>query len=198
MRAILSTLLVLAVLPVATAVAAEPGELARAAPTAAAPGPASPVVPPQAVVEKLGYGDRLFLAGERRNALFAYLDAVYMEPRYAPARVKLGRAYLALRYPALAVAQAEAALAADPEDAGAARLLTEAKDAVERAAAARPAPVAASTARAASPGIPDPPPPSGTRRVFRLQPDADARSGASGPATSAAGRVPAAATSPAR
>jgi hypothetical protein len=206
MRALLSTILVLAVLPVATGIAAEPGEAARTAPAEAAPPvPASLVVPPQALVEKLGYGDRLFLAGDRRSALFAYLDAVYMESRYAPARVKLGRAYLALRYPALAVAQAEAALAVDPENADAARLLAEAK-AGERAAEARPAAATASAARAAAPAaVPDPPPPSGTRRVFRMQPEPDGRSaahqmseGTAGPSTSAGGRVPAAATSPSR
>jgi tetratricopeptide (TPR) repeat protein len=86
-----------------------------------------PVVPTQALVHKLGKGDRLSLAGDHRNALFAYQDAVYMQPGYAPAHVRLGRAYLTLRYPAKAIAQAEAALAADPESADARTLLEEAR-----------------------------------------------------------------------
>jgi tetratricopeptide (TPR) repeat protein len=142
----------------AAAAAAAPEPVA--APEAAAPGPKAPppVVPTQAVVEKLGYGDRLFLAGEYRNALFAYQDAVYMQPRYAPARVKLGRAYLALRYAPQAIAQAEAALAADPESADARTLLDDASSTPPRfAPPAQPAAAAA-------------PAPRSGPRVFRLTP----------------------------
>jgi hypothetical protein len=134
---------------------------------AAAPAepPASPsVVPAQAVVEKLGRGDRLSLSGDHRNALFAYQDAVYMQPGYAPAHVRLGRAYLALRYPARAIAQAEAALAADPGSAEARKLLVEARVALAREAGPDPAPSAGS-------------------RVFRLAPPDDGAPPQRDPAT---------------
>jgi len=124
-----------------------------------------PVVATQALVEKLGQGDRLFLAGDHRNALFAYQDAVYMQPRYAPSRVKLGRAYLALRYAAQAVAQAEEALAADPDSGEARKLLEEA-----RSAPARPA-VASSPGAEAAPVAASPPPPRSSPRVFRFTPE---------------------------
>jgi tetratricopeptide (TPR) repeat protein len=115
-----------------------------------------PVVPTQALVERIGKGDRLFLSGEHRNALFAYQDAVYMQPGYAPAHVRLGRAYLALRYPAQAIAQAEAALAADPASA-------EARELLEKARAAAAGEPGAELAPAAS-----------GPRVFRLAPQESA------------------------
>lgn len=122
----------------------------------------------RAVVEKIGQGDRHFLERDHRAALFAYQDAVYMAPDHAPARVRLGRAYLALRYPERAVEQAEKALALDPASADARRLLEEA-----RTSSARPAlpgapaggPPGAATAEpppAASPAQP---------RVYRLTPE---------------------------
>jgi tetratricopeptide (TPR) repeat protein len=125
---------------------------------AAAPaeqGARPPMVPTPALLEKLGRADRLFLSGDHRNALFAYQDAVYMQPGYAPARVGLGRAYLTLRYPAQAIAQAEAALAADPESADARTLLAEAR-------------------AAASPEAPPEPSPAAGSRVFRLAPQGGA------------------------
>ena len=125
---------------------------------------AEPVAPTQALVEKLGQGDRMFLAGDYRSALFAYQDAVYMHPRYAPARVRLGRAYLALRYPAQAIEQAEAALAEEPESADARKLLDEA-----RAAPPKPGPAAADTATPAR----------GAPRVDRLTPEPDPQSASS-------------------
>jgi tetratricopeptide (TPR) repeat protein len=130
--------------PTASAAPAAP-----AAPTA----PARPaVIPTQALLDKLGQGDRAFLASDHRGALFAYQDAAYLEPGYAPAHVKLGRAYLALRYPALALAQAEQALAIDPTSADALRLAEDAKNPVARAAPPAPArtaepPAAAPAAR---------------------------------------------------
>jgi tetratricopeptide (TPR) repeat protein len=149
--------------------AAAAADAAAAAPSAAAAAPEAkapaPVVPIQAVVEKLGYGDRLFLAGEYRNALFAYQDAVYMQPRYAPARVKLGRAYLALRYAPQAIVQAEAALAADPESAEARKLLDDASSSPPRFVA----PPASQQPAAAAVPAPRPGP-----RVFRLTPQPDA------------------------
>jgi tetratricopeptide (TPR) repeat protein len=163
---------------------------AAVAPRAAAaePAPAPPGVPSPQVVEKMGQGDRLYLAGDYRGALFAYQDAVYQQPRYAPARVRLGRAYLAMRYPAQAIAQAEAVIAEDPENAEAKKLLEEAKAAASKAAStpatAAPGTAAAAgataaggaaagdTAAGASPGAAGatkPPP-----RVYKLPPDADA------------------------
>lgn len=159
MRALATTLVLVAT----TAAAAPPGDAgvdtspapALAAPAAAAPvaAPAQPapapgataerppasVVPTQAVIDRLGQGDRLLLEGDRRGALFAYQDAVYAQPGYAPARVRLGRAYLALRYPDFAIAQAEEALAVDPASAEARKLLEEARAAPPRPTVAAPA-----------------------------------------------------------
>jgi tetratricopeptide (TPR) repeat protein len=83
--------------------------------------------PSAAVAEKLAQGDRALAGGDLRGALFAYLDAVYAQPAYVFARVKLGRAYLAMRYPAFAIAQAEKVLAADPGNADAKRLIEDAR-----------------------------------------------------------------------
>jgi tetratricopeptide (TPR) repeat protein len=176
-----------------------PVEPAGAAPAPSAPAtpgaavPAAPAQPPpplsQAAVEKLGQGDRAFLVHDYRNALFAYQDAVYLAPRSAVARVKLGRAYLALRYAARAVEQAELALAADPASADARRLLDEAKNPVARpapAAAARtqpprsaPTAVAPAAAPIAAAAPPKP-------RVYRLTPESNAVAPAGGPPASPA------------
>ncbi len=118
----------------APAVAPVPVTAAQAAAATATAAKAPPAPVPQALVEKLGQGDRAFLAGDHRNALFAYQDAVYLAPRSAVARVRLGRAYLALRYPAQAAAQADQALALDPESVEARKLLDEAKAAPVRPA----------------------------------------------------------------
>src|SRR5512146_302607 len=134
--------------------------LALALALAASDAVAEPVAPTQALVEKLGQGDRMFLSGDYRSALFAYQDAVYMQPRYAPARVRLGRAYLALRYPAQAIEQAEAALAEDPDSADARKLL-------EQARAAPPKPGPAPAAEASPAPRPGP-------RVYRLTPEPQA------------------------
>ncbi len=138
------------------------------APAHVAASPAAPVVPSAALIEKLGQGDRLFLAGDHRNALFAYQDAVYLQPAYAPARVKLGRAYLALRYAPQAIAQAEAALATDPGSAEAQKLLEDAKTAPARGAVPpAPDPRAPAAAVAVAPAAPAP-------RLFRFTPEVDA------------------------
>ncbi|HVI94981.1 MAG TPA: tetratricopeptide repeat protein [Anaeromyxobacter sp.] len=162
---------------------AAPASAAPAAPaattapaTASAPSSTPPpvtAIPPQipmvttpsaAVAEKLAQGDRAFAGGDLRGALFAYLDAVYAQPAYIFARVKLGRAYLALRYPARAIEQAEKVLAADPGNAEAARLVQDAK-----APLARPATAAAPAAQKDTP------------RVYRLTPNPEAAP-AAGPA----------------
>jgi tetratricopeptide (TPR) repeat protein len=149
--------------PTAAGAAASPASAAE--PATKAPPP--PVVPSQALVEKVGQGDRLFLAADYRNALFAYQDAVYMEPRYAPARVRLGRAYLALRYPAQALAQAEAALAAAPDDPEAKKLRDDARNPPVRPAAP-PAEAAYGVGASAAGQAPRSAP-----RVFRFTPEGD-------------------------
>ena len=69
-------------------------------PRASAPPPAVPleIGPGLPIVEKLAQGDRAYAAGDVRGALFAYQDAAYSAPGSCAARVKLGRAYLALGY----------------------------------------------------------------------------------------------------
>lgn len=138
------------------------------------PGSGAVAVPiSQAVVEKMGQGDRHFLERDYRAALFAYQDAVYMAPDHAPARVRLGRAYLALRYPERAVEQAEKALALDPASAEARRLQEEA-----RTPAPRPAPPGAPTGGAPGGAIAEPPPsaPHAQPRVYRFTPEPAPRS----------------------
>ena len=142
-----------------------------------APSPASAsAVPTQALVDKLGQGDRLYLAGDYRNALFAYQDAVYMQPRYAPAHLRLGRCYMAMRYPVQAISQAESALAEEPENTEARKLLAEAKD----AAAKLPPPPPGTAAASESAAKPAP-------RVYKLTPEGEASAAApSAPAGAAA------------
>jgi tetratricopeptide (TPR) repeat protein len=127
-------------------------------PAGASPGAAAPLSP--AVIEKMGQGDRAFLERDYRNALFAYMDAAYLAPGSAVPQVKLGRAYLALRYPARAIEQAEKALAMDPDNAEAKKLIEEA-----RSAPGSTSPPAAQAAAkpAATPGP----------RVFRFVPEVE-------------------------
>jgi tetratricopeptide (TPR) repeat protein len=157
------------------AAAASSGAVAQpaaAAVTAPPPARRPAVVPSQAVVDKVGLGDRLLLAGDLRAALFAYQDAVHAQPAYAPARVRLGRAYLALRYPGLAIPQAEAVLAEDPENADARKLLDDAQKAPPRAMpGAGPGSTPAPASGAATPGRPG-------ARVFKLAQDPDAKAAA--------------------
>jgi len=120
---------------------------AAAASSAAAPAAPGAVAPSAAVQEKLAQGDRAFVAGDPRAALLAYLDAVYAQPAYVHARLKLGRAYLALRYPAFAIAQAELVLAAEPNQPDALQLIEEARRTPGREIAG--APPAAAPARQA-------------------------------------------------
>jgi tetratricopeptide (TPR) repeat protein len=137
-----------------------------------APTSTAPSAPPQAAVEKLGEGDRLYLAGDYRNALFAYQDATYIAPRHAPAHVRLGRAYLALRYPDKAIEQAELAIAEDPEAPDARKLLEEARAQAESGggAVASPLPAVASPA----PARPGP-------KSYKLSPPAEEAKPASAP-----------------
>ncbi|WP_243337274.1 tetratricopeptide repeat protein [Anaeromyxobacter soli] len=140
--------------PTATAspvVTASPAQTPPASPAATPTAASVPVAPTAAVAERLAQGDRAFGAGDVRGALFAYQDAVYLQPGYVFARVKLGRAYLALRYPAQAIAQGELALASDPTSDDARRLLEEARAARVPAPAlsASPTPQPAAAAPAA-------------------------------------------------
>ena len=75
---------------------------------------------------------------------------MYLQPGYVLARVKLGRAYLALRYPAQAIAQAELALAADPANEEARRLSEDARAPLHAAtpSVVQPAPSASPSAPA--------------------------------------------------
>jgi tetratricopeptide (TPR) repeat protein len=164
--------LALLVVAAQTAGSGEPKPPAAPAPPAAG-APLSP-----AVIEKMGQGDRAFLERDYRTALFAYLDATYAAPASAVPRVKLGRAYLAMRYPARAVEQAEKALALDPENADARKLLEEAR----------------SAAASAPPATSLPPPPQGKpaatapgARVYRFVPDADASASGAGAAPASGG-----------
>jgi tetratricopeptide (TPR) repeat protein len=146
--------------PSAAAAGAAPASTASPTPTPSAGPPPVTAIPPAiplapaptaAVAEKLAQGDRALAAGDLRGALFAYLDAVYAQPAWIASRVKLGRAYLALRYPALAIAQAEKVLAAIPGDADATRLIEDARKPPAPAAVATPAPAASARAQAPSP-----------------------------------------------
>jgi tetratricopeptide (TPR) repeat protein len=130
----------------AQAPAAAPAATPAAAP-AAVRSPAPPARPP--AKEKLAQGDRSFAEGNLRAALFAYQDAVYLEPGAAGGHVRLGLAYFALRYPARAVEQARLALALQPTSEEARALLEEARAYLEesRAAPARSPPSRARTGR---------------------------------------------------
>jgi tetratricopeptide (TPR) repeat protein len=147
---------------------------------ASAAAPARPVVaaPSQALIDKLGAGDRAFLATDFRSALFLYQDAVYMAPTAVSARLRLARCYAALRYPAQAEAQVLQALEIDPGSAEASRLLAELRNPPPRppssprvalpevgAAAAVPMPLAPP---AAAPPAAAPPPTSGSPTSYRL------------------------------
>jgi tetratricopeptide (TPR) repeat protein len=144
-------------LPLALLLAAWQAAAAQEPKPAAAAAPLSP-----AVIEKMGQGDRAFLERDFRNALFAYMDAAYLAPTSAVPRVKLGRTYLAMRYPARAIEQAEKALAMDPDNADAKKLIEEARNAP------------GSTSPAAPQTAAKPAPATSAPRVFRFVPDADA------------------------
>lgn len=92
--------------------------------------------PTPAVREKLGEGDRAFVAGDFKTALFAYQDATFAQQAYLGSRIKTGRAYLSLRYPAFASFEAEVVLASDPSNPEAAALLDEARRTQPRTGAA--------------------------------------------------------------
>jgi tetratricopeptide (TPR) repeat protein len=167
----LALLLVLAQAPAAAATPASlpPPPAAPSGGPAVAPAPTTGAVSadaalPRAAVEKLGAGDRAFLDRDYRSALFAYMDAAYLAPASAAPRAKLARVYLALRYPERAIDQAEKALAVDPANGEARKVLDEARSGGAQAAAPRAAP---SGSPAAAPRGGAPPAP----RVFPYAPE---------------------------
>jgi tetratricopeptide (TPR) repeat protein len=175
------------------AAAASPVSALAVAPPASAPRRAT--APTQPVLDKLAAGDRALAAGDLRGALFAFQDAVYAQPSYPFARVKLGRAYLALRYSALAAAQADEALALDPASPDALELAKAARSpmpprpapAAELVPASSSLPVNARAAAVRTEG-----PPSEGPRVYRLADPTelapDAAPAAAAPAPTAAPR----------
>jgi tetratricopeptide (TPR) repeat protein len=133
-------------------------------PAVAAPAPPTPAAPTRALIEKLGAGDRAFLSGEYRPALFAYQDAVYLDPTSAVARIKLARAYAALGHKDQAELQLKQALELDPDSGDARKLLAELAN--PPPVAPRPAPVV--TAIVPPPAPTQPP----SQKVYRLTDDA--------------------------
>jgi len=140
-----------------------------------------PAAPSRAFIEKLGAGDRAYLSGDYRSALFAYQDAVYLDSTSAAARVRLARAYLGLRHPDQAERQLRQVLELDPSSGEARRLLEELANPPSPTAAAVPAAAIAAAPRPAQQAPPTP-------MVFRLTDDAGTQPV---PATAPAGAAPA-------
>jgi tetratricopeptide (TPR) repeat protein len=122
--------------------------------------PAPPVVAPAvaaappspALLDKLALGDRLQNAGDYRGALFAFQDAVYLDPRHAVARVKLGRAYWILRYVGQAEEQWLQASTLAPNDPSIAHMIEEARKAPRPAPAGAPEPAPVGQPGSGAPG----------------------------------------------
>jgi tetratricopeptide (TPR) repeat protein len=170
-----------------------PAAAAAVAPPAAPP--AAPAPPSRALIEKLGAGDRAFLIGDYRTALFAYQDAGYLDPTSAVARVKLARAYAALGHRDQAERQLRQALELDPANDEARKLLEEPANPPRGAAS----PAAAATALVAPLVVA--PAPTAPPRSYRITDDVGApppdpgRAGAGlvlGAGATAVGPVPAA------
>jgi tetratricopeptide (TPR) repeat protein len=83
----------------------------------------TPAAPTPALIEKLGAGDRAFLSGDLRTALFAYQDAAYLDSTSAVARIRLARAYVALGHKDQAQRQLRQAAELDPGSVDAGKLL---------------------------------------------------------------------------
>jgi tetratricopeptide (TPR) repeat protein len=176
MRPLAPLVLLLPALAVAQATAATPPSAAPAA-SAAAAAQASAAPLPQATLDKIAEGDRSYVAGDFRQALFAYQDATYLSPRSAAARVRLGRAYLALRYPDRAVESAQQALADDPESTDAKTLLEESRtQAATGGGVATPLTAMPATPAPAKPGP----------KTYKLTPPPDEAKPPSGPRALAA------------
>jgi tetratricopeptide (TPR) repeat protein len=128
----------------------------------AGPPLATPAVPSRELVEKLGSGDRAYLAGDYRTALFAYQDAAYLDPTSAVGRVRLARAYAALGHRDQAERQLKQALELDPGNGEAQKLLD---DLSRPAAESAPVPAAAAIPALVAPAATSSP------RVYRLTDD---------------------------
>ncbi len=155
--------------PAGIAAAQSPAAAGNTMP-APAPGAevAAPLAPPASVlVEKLGAGDRAYLSGDHRTALFAYQDAVYLDSTSVAARIRLARAYLRLGHPGQAEQQLKLALDLDPASAEARKLLEELASPPQPARAAAPAVLPGAMPRPA----PATPP---SQLVYRLTEDAGA------------------------
>jgi tetratricopeptide (TPR) repeat protein len=148
-------------------------------PAAQASRPAvEPAAPPSpALLDKLALGDRLQTAGDYRGALFAFQDAVYLDPRHAVARVKLGRAYWILRYVGQADEQWQQASALAPNDPSIAHMIEEARK------APRPVPAGSEPPGAGQPASPSVPggagqgtgaAAAGGPRIYKFVPDSGA------------------------
>jgi tetratricopeptide (TPR) repeat protein len=145
-----------------------PAPLPGPPPPAAAgrvPAPPTPAAPTRALIEKLGAGDRAYLSGDHRTALFAYLDAVYLDPTSAAARIRLARAYAALGHRDQAERQLQQALELDAGNSDALKVRDEL---ASPAAPGAPVPVITSTVPAPSPVAPPAPP---APRVYRITDD---------------------------
>lgn len=115
----------------------------------------------------MGAGDRAYLAGDYRAALFLYQDAVYLAPGASAARLRLARAYAALRYPEKAEAQLRLVLDQDPTNAEARKQLDELKSPPRVAPAAGEPPAAEGTGGAAAAAA------ASTPRTYRLTPEVE-------------------------
>lgn len=89
--------------------------------SAATPAPAPG--PNPAALQKIAKGDELAAAKDQQLALYAYLDAINLDPRNVQARLKLAAQYARMGHPQQAAQQWELALALDPGNEEAARNL---------------------------------------------------------------------------
>jgi tetratricopeptide (TPR) repeat protein len=148
--------------PAAPAPLMPPPVVAAPAPAPPTAAPLTPATPTRALIEKLGAGDRAFLSGDFRPALFAYQDAVYLDPSSAVARIKLARAYAALGHRDQADRQLKQALELDPDNNEARKLMAE----LANPPPAAPPPVPVVTTIVPAPASAPTPPPS--QNVYRL------------------------------
>jgi tetratricopeptide (TPR) repeat protein len=134
----------------------------------------APVPAPSAnplALQKVAMGDQFVAAKDFRLALYAYLDAVNLDPRSVPARLRLAALYARLDHLEHAIAEWEFALALDPGNSEAVRSMAEARATLERRAA----------------GLPDGGgPPASTSRIYKLTPEKPAQPPAPAAPSSAA------------
>jgi Cytochrome C oxidase, cbb3-type, subunit III len=80
-----------------------------------------------AATTKIAQGDQLVAAKDNKAALFAYLEATYLDPHSVSARLKLAAQYARMFHQDQAVGQWEVALALEPGNEEAARGIREAR-----------------------------------------------------------------------